>query len=186
MYLPISYFEYKNFTFDQKSFIQYWTKIEDLLYDTYNCDEIYEFKIVFESIKNKKFFEFTTIEEEASLLRNKIHDILIEEYEQTPLQIFKEFYQTIKNDLYQGMYGHSVSISMPKNKVILENEIFEYATFYNSACFLKCDTWPHHYLLKKEAFYKVENIPIRVYFALVSMDCYILIDKECKEVYWGN
>ncbi len=186
MSLPVSYFEYKNFTFDLKSFIKYWTKIQDMLFNTYNCDEIYEFKIVFDIIKNKKFFEFTTIEEESSLLRKNIHDILVEEYEKTPFQIFKEFYSTIKNDLYQGTYGHRVSISMPKNKVIINSEILNYCTFYNSACDLNCDIWPHHYLLKKEAFYKVENIPIKVFFALVSMDCYMLIDKKCEEIYWGN
>ena len=186
MSLPVSYFQYSNFTFDVKSFIKFWTNIQEMLFNQYNCDEIYEFKHIFEIIKNKKFFEFTTIEEEASLLRHKIHDILMEEHDQSPLEIFKEFYSTIKNDLYQGLYGHRITISIPKNKVKLDSEIIEYSTFYSSACGLNYDSWPHHYLMRKETFYKVENIPIKVYFALVAMDCYMLINKDCEEVYWGN
>ncbi len=113
MSLPVSYFEYKNFTFDLKSFIKYWTKIQEMLFSLYNCDEIYEFKYIFENIKQKKFYEFTTPEEEASSLRNIIHKILVEEYNQTPLQIFKEFYSNIKNDMHQGLQGYSVNISIP-------------------------------------------------------------------------
>ena len=186
MSLPVSYFEYSNFTFDVKSFIKFWTNIQEMLFNEYNCDEIYEFKIAFENIKQKKFYEFSTPEEEANKLRNIISDILIEEYDQSPLEIFKEFYSNIKNDLYQGLYGHRVSISIPKNKVILQKEIYDYSYFYKSVCGFKDNSWPHHYILKKESFYKVNNIPIKVYFALVSMDCYMVINKECEEVYWGN
>ncbi len=186
MSIPVSYFEYKNFTFNEKTFVKFWTTIYEMLCAEYICDEIYQFKYIFDNIKQKKFYEFTTPAEESSVLRNVIHDILVEEYEQTPLEIFKEFYSTIKNDLYQGVYGHSITISVPQNKPVLESELHDYYTFYNSVCGFTHSTWPHHFLLKKESFYKVQNIPIKVYFALVAMDCYMIINKEYEEEYWGN
>jgi hypothetical protein len=186
MSLPVSYFEYKNFTFNEKTFIKYWTRIEEMLFNSYICDEIYQFKYIFENIKQKKFYEFTTPSEESSPLRNVIHDILVEEYKNTPLKIFKDFYSCIKNDLYQGLYGHTITISMPQNKPVLESELNDFCSFYKSVCDLQHNTWPHHFLLNKEAFHKVENIHIKVFFALIAMDCYMIINKECDEVYWGN
>jgi hypothetical protein len=155
MTLPVSYFEYKNFTFDIKNFVQYWTTIYEIIYSKYTCDEIYEFKHKLEQIKQKKFYEFTTPQEEASSLRNIIHSILVEEYDNTPLEIFKEFYSHIKNDMHQGMYGHYVSIYIPQNKAFLKSEIYNYTNFYKFICDFNDNSWPHHYVLKKEAFYKV-------------------------------
>jgi hypothetical protein len=186
MSLPVSYFMYKNFTFNEKTFVKYWTNIYEMLYAEYICDEIYEFKYIFDIIKQKKFYEFSTPAEESSVLRNVIHHILVEEYGQTPLKIFKDFYSNIKNDIHQGLYGHSITISIPQNKPVLESELIDYCTFYNSVCGFKDNYWPHHYVLKKESFYKIHNIPINVFFALIAMDCYMIINKECKEEFWGN
>ena len=186
MSLPVSYFEYKNFTFNEKTFVKYWTNIQEMLYNEYICDEIYEFKYVFENIKQKKFYEFTTPSEESSTLRNIIHHILVEKYKNTPIEILKEFYSCIKNDLYQGLYGHTITISIPQNKPVLESELYDFCSFYKSVCGFEHNTWPHHFLLNKEAFHKVENIPIKVFFALIAMDCYMIINRECDEVYWGN
>ena len=157
-----------------------------MLYNEYICDEIYEFKYVFENIKQKKFYEFTTPSEESSTLRNIIHHILVEKYKNTPIEILKEFYSCIKNDLYQGLYGHTITISIPQNKPVLESELYDFCSFYKSVCGFEHNTWPHHFLLNKESFHKVENIPIKVFFALIAMDCYMIINRECDEVYWGN
>lgn len=186
MSLPVYFFEYSNFTFDIRTFIKYWTRIEEMLYNSYTCDEIYEYKLIFEQIKQKKFYEFTTPEEESIPLRRIIHHILFEEYDQNPLEIFKEFYYTIKNDMGQGMYGHRINIYKSQNNIDSENDIYNYSTFYQTACGFQDNSWPHHYVLKKEAFYKVKNIPIKVYFALIAMNYYMIINEECEAVYWGN
>ena len=40
MSLPVSYFEYKNFTFNEKTFVKYWTTIEEMLFNTYICSPL--------------------------------------------------------------------------------------------------------------------------------------------------
>ncbi len=191
MSLTISEFK---FGFDNYSFIEFWSNIQSLLnksYNQYNYMQclLEQFNNELEKIKNKNFIEFQTIDTESLVLRDSIWKILNTFYKKTPLEIFVDFFKNIRDDCFQGGYGHHIDISRPKIELMTSDEQIQYLEFFKvilSNKKINIDSFPHHYVLHPNAFYKVSNINIEVYFALLALNCYMVISKEADNEIWGN
>jgi len=192
MQLPVSYFQYNKFSFDIKTFIPFWTEIQTMMKKSFadGCTkeslnillffDLFDlFDLEFEKIKQKKFYEFTTPKDEATILREIIYKFVTSFYKKTPIDIIKDFYITIKDDCFQGGYGHIITINHP-----IENPLYD--NFYKYICNFDYESWPHHYKLSPKIYESLKTVPIEVYFALLSINSYMLIDDEPSNTYWGE
>jgi hypothetical protein len=194
MSLPISYFNYNNFSFDTKTFISFWTEIQTLLKKTYEMDDntinvIYDLKVFdfeFEKIKQKKFYEFTNPKDESIILRDIIHQILQKIHLKTPIMIIKSFFDTIKDNCSQISYGNNIFISRPEFEPVLSIEKSNYDNFFKYICGFNYDHWPHHYKMRPEIYELTHTVPIEVYFALISIGSYMFIENTPTVAHWGN
>jgi hypothetical protein len=191
--MSLSISEFK-FGFDKYSFIEFWTNIQSMLNKSYNNYDYMQsllehFNNEFEKIKNKNLMELQTIDIESLVLRDSIWKILKTFYQKTPLEIFVEFFKNIRDYCFQGGYGHHIDISRPNIDFLTPDEQIQYCEFFKvilSNKKINIDSFPHHYVLHHNAFYKVENINIEVYFALLALNCYMVISKEADNEIWGN
>jgi len=193
MSIPISYFEYKNFSFDIQSFIPFWSNIQNMLYKLINENkdlnqDMKKFSEEFNRIKELKFYEFKTPDSEAYVLRDILHEILHKLYNKSPLEIVKEFYESIKDYCTIGGHGHLLFISQPKQKAILSAEKSLYQDeFYKYVAWFEY-YWPNHYVLNSDKYkqMEIEQIDIKIFLSLVSMNSYITINNEPETQYWRN
>ena len=193
MSTPIDYFQYSNFYFDTYTFVDFWSKIQEMLIKNFENDKDHkviskldEFNKVFEVILQKKFYEFTTAEVESYILRNIIHEIIHIYYEKTPLVILKDFFQSIKPFCFIGGHGHNIFLSQPKQNALLSTEVSFYKDdFYKYISDFKY-CWPTHYVLDVNKYNEIESVDLNVYLSLVSINSYMIIKDEPEIQYWKN
>ncbi len=185
MTLHISFFQYEKFHFDIQTFVPLWTEIQHMLKETYKTHDFTIFDRKLEFIKHKKFYEFTSPEEESIILRDIIYQILQLQHKKTPIMIIKEFYDTVKDHCGQIDFGHSFYIHCPsfKSKYLKEKD---YREFIKQVSGFPYGSWPHHYRIRQEFYEKIESVPIEVYFALIATYSHMYIGVEPTRAVWGN
>jgi hypothetical protein len=185
MPLPISFFQSDKFYIDIKTFIPLWTEIQHMLKETYKTYDFTIFDREIETIKQKKFYEFTGPYKESIVLRDIIYQLLQTEHKKTPITIIKEFYDTIKDQCGQIGFGHSIHIESPsfKSKYLKEKD---YRGFIQQIYGFPYCSWPHHYKIRQEFYEKIESVPIEVYFALIATYSCMYISVEPTHAVWGN
>ncbi len=177
------------FKFNQSSFVQFWTRIQQMLNNEYgkydymqNALRLFDFQ--FEQLKSNGQFE-------SIILQESIWKILNKFYHKTPLEIFVEFFKTIRDNCFQGGFGHHINLSRPLNQLLTPDESIKYKEFFKVLLWdnnhnNNIDEWPHHYVLHPNAFYKVKTINIEVYFALIALGSNMYIDEHAENEIWSN